>query len=335
MNPRLNPAIILLSAVTVRIIGCDRAASEKPATGPQPAVSGRVVFIGPSQDAPESEAVVAGARSIAARASYLRFEFLSPPATDRDMNSRMAGEAIRSGAAGVCVYLNNARDLQPLADELRGSGIVLVTMGAQPSGVSPYQHINIDLAGGAELIAENLPKFATGRKTYSVIHARSRSAIDEACYERFVSHRPGESVMVQVAERDVFNPSVPPSRAISDILVAFRSTAIVVTLDPEVWLTSEPPFALDEQRKFITLGAVEPLWARLRNGEAAALIGPLDGEIGAAAMQGMLRGLARESAPTPVRTIPCHLVTRDTLDEFAKSYQVATGQLAPNDSKGK
>lgn len=334
MNPLRKLLAILLFSYLAYIIGCDRGPVEKPATGPKPIVGGRIVFIGPAQDDPRSEAVLAGARRVAAQVSYLRFEFLGPPATDRSMNLRMASDALHSGAVGVCVYLYGADDFAPLTEELRTSGIVLVTMGAVPRDIAPYQHINIDLAGGAEMIAENLSRCAAGRKTYALVHARSRSAIDHDCYERFISHRPGDSQMVQVAERDAFDPPELPSRIIADIVASFRSTAIVVTLSPEVWLTTEPPFALDEGRRFITLGAVEPLWPRLKNGEAAAIVGPLDGEIGAAAMQGVLRGVAREPAEMSLRTIPCHFVTPETLDDFARNYRMVMSATQPSNGKG-
>lgn len=338
MNPRAIhiPVFLAIAAfVAAIVIGCDSRGSTQPDGNLRPAAGAQIVFVGPPQDDPRSEPILAGARRIAGGIDYLRFEFVSPPATDKAQNIKAVRDAMTSGAAGVCVYLTAADELAPLAKEIQSSATVLVTMGQQPTGITPYTHVNIDLPGGAELIAENLARCAEGRKTYALVDERSRSTISRACYERFISHRPGISEMTQVDERDAFAAGQPTSTIISEIVGNFRSTSIVVTLSPEVWLSSNPPYALDEGRRFVTLSAVEPLWSRLRSGEAAALVGPIDGEIGEAAINAVLRGVAHETTGTPVRTVPCHFVTRENLDDFAEKYRAVMKPIEPKQSTKK
>jgi hypothetical protein len=60
-------------------------------------------------------------------------------------------------------------------------------------------------------------------------------------------------------------------------------------------------------------------------GEAAALVGPLDGEIGAAAVELAITGLMQVSDTPRLRTISCELVTAATLPDFAQRYAQAAG----------
>lgn len=304
-------------------IGCDRKTDPKAGQTSAGGPDTRVVFIGPSQDDPRAQSILGGARQAVRGMTHLRFEFVSPPATDHESHIRMLREALRIGAPGVCIFLNEPEDLSPLADEIRNSATTLVTIGCRPRVVEPYTHVEIDLPGGAEMISRNLAQLAEGRKTYALVHARSRSAQDRACYERFVSHQPGAAAMTMVDARDFAELRAAPAAVISRILADFRSVSLVVTLSPEAWLSTDPPFSLPEGRRFVTLSAVEPLWPRLRSGEAAALVGPIDGEIGAVAMHILLRGIAREQPEMPVRMISCRFVTRENLEEFAEQYRAA------------
>lgn len=317
----LQPLFLLIASV---FIGCDR--NPGPNAGPSTAAqqSSNVLFIGPAQDDPRAESILGGARRAVRGMSHLRFEFVSPPATDHESHIGLLREALQNGASGVCIFLREPDELLLLADEIRNSAVTLVTIGCRQRGIEPYTHVEIDLPGGAELLSRNLPQLAEGRRTYALVHARSRSDLDRACYERFVSYAPGAASITRVDARDFAETRETPAAIISHILSDFRSVSIIVTLSPEAWLSTDPPFTLPEGRRFVTLGAVEPLWPRLRSGEAAALVGPIDGEIGAVAMQALLRGIAREQAELPVRIIPCNFVTRENLDAFAEQYRAAT-----------
>ena len=75
----------------------------------------------------------------------------------------------------------------------------------------------------------------------------------------------------------------------------------------------------------MTLSSAPPLWARLRKGEAAALAGPLHGEIGYTAAARVWAGLTAAEPFGRIDLVPCELITPETLDDFAGRYAESAG----------
>ncbi len=120
------------------------------------------------------------------------------------------------------------------------------------------------------------------------------------------------------------------------LLERFPNAGLVVSLDPALWLTPQAGWERDLRQvsgdfRFATLSAAPSLWSRLgtpeRPGEAAALVGPLDGEIGYAAVEMAAQLLLGASQIVRERAVPCELVTADNLADFARRYAAAANGL--------
>ncbi len=78
------------------------------------------------------------------------------------------------------------------------------------------------------------------------------------------------------------------------------------------------------------------MWTYLRSGQAAALAGPLDGKIGAMAIEAAIGALTESSKPGAVRIATSELVTLDNLEDFAKRYAEIAGldqkELLPSET---
>ena len=109
-----------------------------------------------------------------------------------------------------------------------------------------------------------------------------------------------------------------------------------MTFSPDVWLTARAGWRRELRQRysnfhFATLGAPPILWRQLgtaaARGQAAALVGPLDGDIGFAAVEAVVHILMNPNGPPPNHTIPCELVTSENLVDFARRYSVAANGL--------
>ena len=110
----------------------------------------------------------------------------------------------------------------------------------------------------------------------------------------------------------------------------------VLPYSPEAWLARSPETLLNQENRFATLGAFPELWPHLRSGRALALAGPLDGEIGFAALELVSAALTGSREFGTERFIMPELVTPETLADFARRYAAAAGldpaELSPRES---
>lgn len=307
-----------------------------------------LVILGPEDTDPRRPAIVGAARRYVEQIPYLRLAVPPLPDADPQTLERCVDEALSQSPAAVCLWVSDPIQARPLAERIRLHGAVLVTMGAPIDGVIPFAHVAPDLPGGARLLAENLARLANGRRSYILLHEDGASAAARPVYDRFMpAARDQPLTLLEQREVRPDGPTAP--QVLREMLGRFRHAGLVVTLLPDPWLTEPASLILDPGRaadgermpppgpaggtpsatgpsrgpRFVTLSAVPPLWRYLRSGEAAALVGPLDGLIGSTAVELAVRGMMRTRSDNAYRLIPCELVTRENLESFARRYAEA------------
>jgi hypothetical protein len=165
------------------------------------------------------------------------------------------------------------------------------------------------------------------------VHEEGGEELSSGCYARFSVVARGIPTLALLQERNAAQSGRAPQQLIEEMLGQFPSAELVVTLNPKVWLCRQPRFTLPERagpdgrseyaNRFATLGAAPRLWPRLQSGEAAALVGPLDGEIGYAAVDLAVQGVMLIPNAVRRRVIGCEVVTAEKLADFARRYAEA------------
>ncbi len=236
----------------------------------------------------------------------------------------------------VCIQVTDADAARPAVDLIVRSQVILVTMGTPTGDERATKHIGVDWPGGAELLAANLPRIAAGRKSYLFLHARGRDENATLCYQRFASAVARRFEVTCLQELNATNDPRSPATVVADMLRLFPHAGLLLTLETDVWLTGRAGWltdlrALNREFRFATLSAVPVLWPRLGTpeapAEAAALVGPLDGELGYAAVEAAARKLLSPTSVFPAPVIPCELVTPENLADFARRYSAAANGL--------
>ncbi len=262
----------------------------------------------------------------------------SPPAGDDDERSRTArrdanadraqneSAASQPAASQPVASQPAAAAFAALARDIQTRGVLLVTMGEElPPGVA-FGHVGVDWPGGAELLGRRLKAIAPDRSSYVLLHKRGVSALGTECYDRF-NLTASRELMTRLTDRIAAGQGSRQREQIRAMLSEFPAAGLVVTLTPEPWLEGEAE-RLPPENAIATLSAVPPLWGKLSSGEAAALVGPLDGEVGFAAVELAWQGLMGAEPAGRRRLIPCELVTPDARLEFERRYAEAAGRSA-------
>jgi hypothetical protein len=198
-------------------------------------------------------------------------------------------------------------------------------MGAESGAAGVFAHVDVGLARSAELLGENLTAIATDKRSYLLLHGRGANPTATNCYHRFMLTARKQYGMKLLYEESTVDAERTPSELVHELSGRFQHAGLMVTLDPTPWLTSPPADLLGAEARFATLSAVPALWPALRAGRAAALAGPLDGEIGALAIEAALAGITESRKPGTVHFATCELVTAESLDNFATRYAGAAG----------
>jgi hypothetical protein len=346
LTARLTPVTACLAGAylvcSTALTGCERAADK---TGRSAAERNKplIVMIGPPENHAQWPGIRGGAERYLKAVPGVRAAFLVPtdesPASLRAVADQACGMKPRT----VCLYVEYGEPAGPIVDQITGCGAFVVTIGQRLEGAGVSAHVGVDLVGGAGLLAENLERVAPGRKSYLLIHESGSTPLATSLYQRFRQAAERQYDLHLLEERNAAEQDL----SYRDLLMAaadhYRNVGMIVTLDPRVWLSDDEALKqdlLELSRKrdsyglgFATLSAAPRLWAWLgpadEPGEVAALalVGPLDGELGYAAMQlaGQL-ALASEVSSTS-RLIRCELVTPENLGDFAGRYSQAANGL--------
>jgi ABC-type sugar transport system substrate-binding protein len=305
--------------------GCER--SEEGRVGRRLSENTRICVIGPYETHPDWQGIRGGARRYGARYSHIECLAVAPTRDDPELLAALVGTVCDNNPQAVCLVVSDPDVARPIARKIQEHTppILLVIIGPQLDGVRAYGNVEVDWAPGAGLLGEKLAEVTTGGRSYSLVHNRGRDPVASQCFDRFTvaAHRLADVHELEV--RDASAAGVSESELIRELLALYPNTGLMVTLDPEPWLAASPETLLGSNCRFGTLSTAPRLWPALRRGQAAALVGPLHGDIGYAAMDMAVRGLMEIPSATRRTAIPCELVTPGTLDDFAQRYAESAG----------
>lgn len=266
------------------------------------------------------------------RRPYIKCLALAPADDTPAALLTTVGRALDNHPLAVCLYVEDVDAARQAAERIAQAGALLVLIGRTIEGVASYGVVEVGWPDGAELLGNALDAVAGARPnpnlphvgpSYVLIHEEGQDETATLIYRRFTSAVRAKATMSLLAEQNATALKRSARELVEDALRTFPNARLIVTLNPEPWLSLAPRLRLPPQNRFATLSAAPLLWPRLRAGEAAALVGPLDGEVGFAAVEMAVQGLMRVPyAPTRV-VIQCALVTRETLDDFARRYAEA------------
>ncbi|MBN2447787.1 MAG: substrate-binding domain-containing protein [Phycisphaerae bacterium] len=310
------------AALSLLLAGCDRQQDKHDELPPK---GSEVFLIGPGPENARWPAVVAGARQAMQRYPYLRLRLLTPQPGSGTTVSSLIERAISQGASAIALWIDNetGHDIELEAAQRRG--IVLVTMNDHLPNSPGISHVDVNMSEGAARLGQRLPEIADGHISYVLLHARGRDPVATACHDRFLERARNHSSIHELTERNLRGTDQTPQELVDEMLGLFPSASLVITLDRDLWGGLRPGISLPETSRFVALSAAPALWPALRDGKAAALAGPLDGDIGRAAIELIASELASEQEDTSMRVIECEVVTPANLDDFARRYADAAG----------
>ncbi len=235
----------------------------------------------------------------------------------------------------VCLCVDEPQRCQPAVERIARERVLVVTVGQELDDPRIAAHVGVDLPAAAELLGDNLERVAAGRQSYLLVHEAGRGTLATRCYQRFMEKARRQFAVQLLAEGSAADADGRGDRVLTDLLKRYPRVGLVVTLDANLWL--RPPAGwerdlrgLSPDFRFATLSTAPVLWSRLGrpggDGQAVALVGPLDGDIGYAAVEAATDALLRHRQGAP-RIIPSELVTPETLADFARRYAEAAGGL--------
>lgn len=295
-----------------------------------------VVVIGPSEDHPQWPGIRGGAERFFAAVSTLHGYCTAPREDSAEALRATITHTLEQHPNVVCLYVTSAAAARPNIDLIAARQSLLVTMGEAVGDPRVAAHVGVDLPAAAELLGSSLTQVAAGRQSYLLLHEEGRSETTTNCHRRFMRAAQREYGLTLLQEANAAAGERTPAQLVEDALGLFQHAGLIVTLEPDVWLTAPTGWhrrlrELNAEFRFATLSAAPALWPRLGTpatpGEAAALVGPLDGEIGYAAAQLATQLLISTEKSTSRIIIPCELVTPENLADFARRYSEAANGL--------
>ncbi len=302
-------------------------------------------MIGPAEEDTSLPAVRGGARRYAHDIPKIVFDYVAPPMNDVAARDALIEQCIARKPAAICLYVSEPRDetAEPSGDafpsyvrDIHRNDILLVTIGRR-LGDDPrvYAHVAVDWASAAEAVGGELTAIAGDKRSYLLLHERESSVEATRIAARFSVAARFEVAMTRLSEQRAAPRAAEQLEQMRAMLTQFPHAGLIVTLTPRLWLDPSLDTALDPRNRFVTLSSAPSLWGRLRRGEAAALAGPLHGEIGYAAAARVWAGMTAAEPFGRVELVPCELITPATLDDFARRYAESAGipleQLLPKE----
>lgn len=330
-GPRATTSIALATSICAG--GCERQSNP---SGPPPAddAPAILILIGHQPRDPQWTGIVGGAERTASHYPNLTVRDLTPPLGSLAGQRPLINQAVAKGADLIAVHTGGS-DPEPLPVAwLQGKGVRLITFGAvQPQTDGAAPHVAVGLVDGVERLAESLPTLMGDSRSFVLLHAGGRSEVDDRCLSRFNREITRQERLRQLTQRSVVNHNKPPGALVREMLEQFRAAPMVVALDPAPWV-GPAPLRLPPEVRFVTISAAPALWPYVRQGQAAALVGPIDGEIGQQVVE-IAAQMVLDSDDVPrYRLVPVELVTAENLDDFERRYRRAAdlpATVAPAD----
>ena len=315
--------ICVYVAAVAAITGCERT-SPAP-RGNLPSEGDVIVLIGPARPSPQWLGVTGGARRIMDRYPGVVLKCTAPSDKSVEALTKVVSGALTDRPRAICVYVTDPIVARPAIEMIRAAATILVTMGVDPAARGVFGHVLVDTVGAAETLGMNLAAVACGKHSYLLLHENDVTAAGTRCYERFMQKarlQPGMSLLWEQSTSQTEQSSADLVRA---MFHRFPHAGLVVTLNASPWLSTAPADLLGSEARFATLDTVPALWPYLLNDQAAALAGPLHGEIGSLAVELAMMGITESERPGTVRVVNSELVTAETVYDFAARYAEAAG----------
>ena len=316
-------------------MGCERSSAPN-ASPSRPHSKAVIAVIGQAEDDPQWPGIRGGAKRYLAGVPSLRAVFAAPQSASPDDLRATISEVLAQEPQAVCLCVHDPDTARESLDLIASKHAIIVTMGQSMNDARVYGHVSVAMANAAETLGENLSKIAPGRRSYLLLHENKRNDRATNCYQRFLAAAQRQYDLVLLEEQNAATNHGADMTLIENMLDRFRHAATLVTLNPDVWLTVRPAWErrLRESNgefRFATLSGAPVLWRQLGSPEdpglAAALVGPIDGEIGFAAAEIATQGLWNATEVLHARTIECELVTPDNLADFARRYSESANGL--------
>lgn len=323
-----------LLALAVIPMGCDRPADDS-GTGRHLPEDTRVCIIGPYETHPNWQGIRGGARRFGATYPNVDCLAVAPTRDDPKLLATLVQAVCDNDPQAICLVVNDPDVARPLAQKIsrHSPPITLVIVGERLDDVVIYGNVEVAWQQGAEMLGSQVADIVPDKRSFVLVHERGKGGTASRCYDHFIVPARRQARLSMLENRDASDPDQSPGQLVRDLLTLYPHVGLVVTLTPQPWLEASPETWLGADHRFATLTTAPRLWPSLRRGRAAALVGPLDGDIGYAAVDMAVRALM-EIPTAPRRTvIPCELVTRDTLDDFERRYAesaaLSVGALTP------
>ncbi len=328
------PAVLLVIALA----GCEKAS--QPPAGDGDGVH-TILVVGRRGDDPQWPGICGGAERFGVDVGMVDVRISLPDGSTWDAYRACVEQGVADGADAICLQVTPADLAEPdelsrVIDVVARLQLALVTMGQSANDPRVYGEVRVDRAAGAELLAQRLDEVAAGRQSYLLVADPDANPVANATYQRFAHVARRQVDLHLLRESKAGRQLGTPRDQIEELLALFPNAGLIVTLDPEPWITAPDGWlqkvrGLNSRFRFVTLSTVPDLWHHLGTaaapGNAAALIGPIDGEIGYQACRLALRGLLTQRETSPIEWIPNELVTPTTLDDFAERYAKAANGL--------
>ena len=317
------------------VTACERSSYNVP-TKSHALQDALIVMIGPSDGHPQWPGIRGGAERFFASVPSLRSYCIAPREETAESLRTTVERVLEWQPKVVCLCVASSEAARPSIDLIASRQVLLITIGEPTADPRVTAHVGVDLPAAAELLGENLTLVAAGRRSYLLLHEEGRSTVATNCYYRFseAAQRQYEVTLLEAAKATPEDTT--PAQLVERVLRLFPHAGLIVTLNPDVWLTAQPGWhqqlhELNADFRFAALSAAPVLWPRLgtpeKPGDAAALAGPLDGELGYAATQLATHLLISTERPPSRITIPCELVTAENLADFSRRYAEAANGL--------
>jgi len=286
----------------------------------------RIVIIGPAAADPQWPAILGGAKQAARGYSSARLDIRTPADTSQRALDDEVDAALKLEPHAVCLSVADPPIASDAAGRVINAGVPLVTFGAALDVKGVYAHIEWQLAEAAGKLGETLEQLAGTGRNYVLFHRDGASPSDRLCYLRFRLAANEHYSLNQLQEVNFAASSTDGHDEIREAISLFPSTAFVVTLSPAPWLGDRNPRGvLGPDAKFATTLAVPALWPALGRGDALALAGPIDGDIGRYAVELAVAGITNSRPPGRLATVDCEIVTRENVEIFSRRYLSAAG----------
>ena len=322
---RIASRTLLIAAyilITTVVTGCEQSGAPG-LSGKIPKEGDRIIIVGDSSSDAQWPGIAGGARRYMAKYPGLLLETAAPPDNRGESLLKTVQQIIKTKPQVVCIQVHDPKQAQAALQAVHDAGIPLITIGVKTEFARVFGHVQDDIAGAAELLGANLETVVADKRSYMVLSGQGDAKRSAYICERFMSKARGFHGITLLEERDA--AAAPPAETIRAMFERFPNAGLVVTFDSSVWLSESPSKLLGKNARFATVGAAPVLWKYLQSGQAAALAGVDDGELGSLAMELAIAALTESRAPGALKMARARLVTRETLADFMKRYAESAG----------